>query len=153
MFVRANVLVTEEGIMNEQDNIELIRKIYAAFAAGDAQTILANVDDGAEWNNHGPAAIPYAGARAGKAQILEFFQAIANSTTGGVVIPENFVAQGDIVVATGSYRATVRDTGAEIDTPIAHIFTVRNGKVDKWEGFSDTAHVADAHTGKAAAAR
>jgi ketosteroid isomerase-like protein len=139
--------------MNEQDNIELIRKIYAAFAAGDAATILANVGEQAPWINYGPATVPYAGSRAGKAQILEFFQAIANSTTGGVVVPEEFIAQGDTVVVTGRYRATVRNTGAEIDTPIAHLFTVRNGKIEKWVGFSDSAHVADAHTGKAAVAR
>ncbi len=139
--------------MNEQDNVSLIRKIYSAFAAGDAQTILDSVTDNAQWINHGPASIPYAGSRAGKAQIGEFFQAIANSTTGGKVIAENYVAQGDTVVATGRYQATVRDTGAEIDTPIAHFFTVRNGKVEKWVGFSDTAQVADAHTGRAAAAR
>jgi uncharacterized protein len=139
--------------MNEQDNVSLIRKIYAAFAAGDAQTILDSVTDNAQWINHGPATIPYAGSRTGKAQIAEFFQAIANSTTGGKVTAENFVAQGDTVVATGRYQATVRNTGAEIDTPIAHFFTVRNGKVEKWVGFSDSAHVADAHTGKAAAGR
>ncbi len=57
------------------------------------------------------------------------------------------------MVATGRYQATVRNTGAEIDTPIAHFFTVRNGKIEKWVGFSDSAHVADAHTGKAAAGR
>jgi ketosteroid isomerase-like protein len=139
--------------MNEQDNVSLIRKIYAAFAAGDAPTILDSVTDNAQWINHGPATIPYAGSRAGKAQIAEFFQAIANSTTGGKVTAENFVAQGDTVVATGRYQATVRNTGAEINTPIAHFFTVHNGKVEKWVGFSDSAHVADAHTGKAAAGR
>jgi ketosteroid isomerase-like protein len=47
----------------------------------------------------------------------------------------------------------VRDTGLDIDTPIAHLFTVRNGKVVRREGFSDSARVAEAHTGKAAAAR
>jgi uncharacterized protein len=139
--------------MNEQDNVSLIRKIYAAFAAGDAQTILDSVTDNAPWINYGPATVPYAGSRTGKAQIAEFFQAIANSTTGGKVTAENFVAQGDTVVATGRYQATVRNTGAEINTPIAHFFTVRNGKVEKWVGFSDSAHVADAHTGKAAAGR
>ncbi len=139
--------------MNEHDNIELIRKIYAAFAAGDAATILANVGDQTPWINYGPATVPYAGSRAGKAQILEFFQAIGDSTTGGVVVPEEFIAQGDMVVVTGRYKATVRNTGAEIDTPIAHLFTVRNGKVEKWVGFSDSAQVADAHTGKAVAAR
>ena len=68
-------------------------------------------------------------------------------------MPEEFVAQGDMVVVTGRYRATVNGTGAEIDSPIAHFFTVRNGKIEKWVGFSDSALVADAHTGKAAAAR
>jgi ketosteroid isomerase-like protein len=139
--------------MNEQENVNLIWNIYSAFAAGDAQTILDSVTDNAQWINHGPASIPYAGSRAGKAQITEFFQAIANSTTGGKVIAENYVAQGDTVVATGRYQATVRNTGAEIDTPIAHFFTVRNGKVEKWVGYSDSAQVADAHTGRAAAGR
>jgi len=110
--------------MNDQDNIGLIRKIYAAFGTGDVQTILDSVADGAGWIHHDP-------------------------TTGGKVIADNFIAQGDAVVALGSYKATVRTTGAEIDTPIAHIFTVRNGKVVRWEGFSDTALVAAAHTGKA----
>jgi ketosteroid isomerase-like protein len=47
----------------------------------------------------------------------------------------------------------VRNTGAEIDSPIAHFFTVRNGMIEKWVGYSDSAQVADAHTGKAAVAR
>jgi ketosteroid isomerase-like protein len=138
--------------MNDQDNIGLIRRIYAAFGAGDVQTILDSVADGADWINHGPATIPYAGSRSGKTQILEFFQAIADSTTGGKVIADSFIAQADTVVALGSYKATVRSTGTEIDTPIAHIFTVRNGKIVRWEGFSDSALVAAAHTGKAASA-
>jgi ketosteroid isomerase-like protein len=138
--------------MNDQDNIGLIRKIYAAFGAGDVQAILDSVADGADWINHGPVTVPYAGSRSGKTQILEFFQAIADSTTGGKVIAGNFIAQGDTVVALGSYKATVRNTGAEIDTPVAHIFTVRDGKVVRWEGFSDSALVAAAHTGKAVAA-
>ncbi|MCX6631376.1 MAG: nuclear transport factor 2 family protein [Candidatus Solibacter sp.] len=139
--------------MNDQHNIGLIQKIYAAFGTGDVRTILAGLADGAEWINHGPATIPYAGSRTGKTQILEFFQAIADSTTGGKVIAEDFIAQADTVVALGRYTATVRNTGAEIDTPIAHIFTVRNGKVVRWEGFSDSARVAEAHTGKATAVR
>lgn len=139
--------------MNEQDNIGIIRRIYEAFGAGDVQTIMNSVADDAEWINHGPASIPYAGARKGKAQILEFFQAIAGSTTGAKVTPEHFVGQGETVLSTGRYTATVSTTGARIDSPVAHIFTVRDGKVVRWEGFSDSAQVAEAHTGKASAGR
>lgn len=139
--------------MSEQDNAALIKKLYAAFAAGDAQTILDSVADKAEWVNHGPSTVPYAGNRSGKEQIRGFFQAIGDSTTGAKVLAEKIMTSGDMVITTGRYRAKVRDTGAEIDTPIAHLFTVRDGKVVRWEGFSDTAQVAAAHAGKAATGR
>jgi ketosteroid isomerase-like protein len=138
--------------MNEQANTELIRKTYAAFNAGDLQTILTYVADGARFNNQGPAVVPYAGLYNGKEEIVRFFQAIAESTEGGEVVAESFVAQGDRVIAVGRYRATVRSTGSKIDSPIAHDFTVRDGKVVRWEGYSDTAMVAAAHTVKAATA-
>ena len=67
-------------------------------------------------------------------------------------IADRFIAQGDNVISLGRYTATVRSTGAKIDTPLVHIFTVRNGKVTSWIGFSDSAVVAAAHTGTAASA-
>lgn len=137
--------------MNE-DNVAVIRNTYKAFGEGDLETILANVHDNADWINYGPATIPYAGSRKGRAQVIEFFQAIASSTTGGKVTAETFVAQGDIVVALGRYSAVVRATGAQIDTPVAHVFTVQNGKITRWAGYSDTAEVAAAHSGASAAA-
>ena len=136
--------------MNEQANVAVIQKIYAAFSAGDLQTILNNVTPDAEWINHGPATIPYAGNFTGR--IPAFFQAIADSTTEGKVVADKFIAQGDSVVSLGRYTANVRSTGAKINTPLAHIFAVRNGKVTGWVGFSDSAAVAAAHTGTAASA-
>ena len=138
--------------MNEQANIEVIRKTYGAFKTGDLQTILANIADGAQWHNQGTAAVPYAGSYNGKEEIVRFFQAIAASTEGGEIVAESFVAQGDRVIALGRYRATVRGTGARIDCPVAHDFTVRDGRIVRWEGYSDTAMVAAAHTAKSAAA-
>jgi hypothetical protein len=35
--------------------------LYTAFSTGDIQTILDNVNSNAEWINHGPETIPYAG--------------------------------------------------------------------------------------------
>ena len=65
-----------------------------------------------------------------------FFQAIGNSTSGGKVVPERFIAQGDTVVSLGRQTATARSTGARIDAPVAHIFTARDGMVTSWIGFS-----------------
>jgi ketosteroid isomerase-like protein len=139
--------------MSEQDNISMVKKMYQAFAAGDVQSILNNLDSNAEWTDFGPATIPYSGSWNGHPRILEFFKAMAETTTKGEVVAENFIAAGDTVAVTGRFRATVRDTGAKIDSPIAHFFTIRDGKVVKWVGYSDTAAIAEAHRGKAAAGR
>jgi len=129
--------------MAEQDNIALIRTIYSAFSAGDVKTILDNVSANAGWVNYGPQTVPYMGDFTGRTQ--EFFQAIGQSTTEGKVIPQKFIAQDDTVVSIGRYTASVRNSGAKIDSPIAHVFTVSEGKVTSWTGFSDTAAVAEAH--------
>jgi ketosteroid isomerase-like protein len=135
--------------MQEQENIALVQRLYAAFSTGDIQTILDNANPNAEWVNYGPSTIPYAGNFTGR--VAAFFKAIDESTTGGKVIADKFIAQGDSVVSIGRYTATVRNTGAKIDTPVAHLFAVRDGKVTSWVGFSDSAAVAAAHTGAAAA--
>lgn len=139
--------------MNDQDNVNLIKKTYASFSAGDVPAILANIDANAEWINHGPASVPYFGSWSGHGEVVNFFQAMGSSTAGGKVSADTFIAQDDRVVTTGRFTATVRETGTPIDTPIAHVFTVRNGKIVRWEGFSDSAHVADAHRGASAASR
>jgi ketosteroid isomerase-like protein len=134
--------------MAEEDNVNLIRRIYAAFSSGDIQTVLDNLSPTAKWVNYGPQTIPYAGDFTGR--ITDFFQAIGQSTTDAKVNPERFIAQGDTVVSIGRYTASVRNTGAQIDTPLAHVFTVSEGKVTSWTGFSDSAAVAAAHTSSTA---
>jgi len=137
--------------MADQENVALVRRIYSAFSAGDIQTILDNVSGNATWVNYGPETVPYAGDFSGR--IPEFFQAIGQSVTDGKVVPEKFIAQGEYVVAIARYSASVRETGEQIDTPIAHVFTVSGGKVTSWTGFSDSAAVAAAHTVREAAIR
>lgn len=137
-------------IMGEQANTTLIESLYAAFNRGDIQTILTNSAPNAEWINFGPGAVPYCGDFSGR--ITDFFQAIGQSTTDGKVVMNRAIESGDIVVTEGRYTATVRSTGAKIDTPIAHIFTLRGGKVVSWRGYADSAAVLAAHTGKAASA-
>ena len=137
--------------MAEQDNVALIRKMYEAFGAGDVKTILDSASPDAEWVNYGPSTVPYMGNFNGR--VPAFFQAIGETTTGGKVTAGKYIAEGDIVVTLGRYTATVRGTGVKIDTPIAHIFTIRDGKVASWAGFSDSAAVAAAHSGAASSAK
>jgi ketosteroid isomerase-like protein len=136
--------------MSEQTNTATLQSVYAAFNSGDIQGVLANVDSNAKWVNYGPSPIPYCGEFSGR--IPDFFAAIGATTTGGNVAIDRYIASGDIVVTQGRYTATVRGTAAKLDSPIAHNFTFRNGKITSWTGYSDTAAILAAHTGKSVSA-
>jgi uncharacterized protein len=133
-----------------QSNTAVIQNVYAAFNRGDIQTVLANVESNAEWVNYGPSSVPYFGNFTGR--ITDFFQAIGQSTSKGNVAVDRYIEAGDIVITEARWTATVKDTGAQIDAPIAHVFTLRGGKISSWRGYSDSAAVVTAHTGKAATA-
>jgi uncharacterized protein len=133
--------------MAKDDNLGLIQDVYAAYAQGNSQFILDSVTDDVDWINEGPNSIPYAGTFKGRKDVQRFFEAIGTSVDNGRVTPEDWIAQGDKVVSTGRFTATVKKSGRRIDVPIAHVFTVNNGKISRWVGYADTARVAEAYAG------
>ena len=58
--------------------------------------------------------------------------------------PKEFVAQGDKVVALGHYAWHVRSTGREWESDFAHVFTVEDGKVRRFQEYTDSAALAEA---------
>ena len=130
----------------EQENSRLIQGVYDAFEQGNIQHILDRVTGDVEWVNEGPESIPYAGRYDGREAVPRFFQALASTTENGRVKADELIAHGDKVVGIGRFTAKVKATGKSIDVPIAHVFTIRGGKIGKWIGYADTARVVEAYT-------
>ena len=130
--------------MNE--NVALIKKMYDAFGRGDVQTILDSLTPDVEWVFDAPDAIPYAGRRRGPADVTGFFSAIAATEEGQCLESSEFMTSGDEVITLGTYSATARATGKSFSVRLAHVFTVRDGKVSRFLNFTDTAAIAEAHT-------
>ena len=139
--------------MNEQQNTDLVKKLYAAFGRGDIQTILDNLTDDVEWEEEGPSAIPYVGKKKGRGEVAGFFQALSSGQADQKLTMDTFIAQGDQVAALGRYGASVKATGKKFDTQAAHFFTIRGGKVARFVALGDTAATVEAYTGRAAAGR
>jgi uncharacterized protein len=139
--------------MNEQQNTDSIKAMYAAFARGDVQDILDRLTDDVEWTLEGPAILPFAGTKRGPAEVLGFFEALATTQQNQKLTIDTYAAQGDIVATMGRYAATVRATGRSFDSRVAHFLTFRDGKVSKFADFVDTAAMAEAYAHAAAAAR
>ena len=57
--------------MSPTQNVETSKKGYAAFAAGDLETVLSILDDDTEWFLPGNSTI--SGTYRGKAEVTKFF--------------------------------------------------------------------------------
>jgi ketosteroid isomerase-like protein len=57
------------------------------------------------------------------------------------VVPEQFVADGDTVVALGNITWKHKDTGAPAAVKMAHVWTLRDGKATTFQQHTDTARV------------
>ena len=133
------------------NNTTLIQTMYAAFGRGDIQTILDHLAPDVEWTLNGPEVIPYSGKKVGPSQVVTFFEALASTQDHPKLTIDEYIAQGDKVATVGRYSAVVKSTGKVIDGPVAHIFTIKNGKVVRFLDFVDTAQMADAYVSAAKA--
>lgn len=128
--------------MSDQENIRVVKEDYAAFGRGDIESILSSLAPTVEWVLPGPSRIPTAGRFKGIIAVAEWFETLAATEETLEFAPKQFFAGGDMVVVLGHYRARVKSTGLVTDFDWVHVFTMKDGKVTKWEEFYDTALVA-----------
>lgn len=125
--------------MDEQRNLDVVRRAYEAFGKGDLPTLLSLLDDQVEWRAPGPPELPTSGVRRGPQEVAQFFAAIVQTFDTLRFEPKNFVADGDRVVVLGSETTRIKATGKVLDMSWAHAFVVRNGKIVDFEDYFDTA--------------
>ena len=103
--------------------------VYAAFAAGDVETVMSLFDGDIEWVQPGESAI--SGTFRGKAEVMEHLGRLAGKSL--TVKVNGLVAEGDTVVAITEVSAG-GETGEDAD-----VFTIRDGKTVRAEMHGDTA--------------
>jgi len=121
------------------DLIQTVKTEYAAFARGDVATILSNLADDVSWEVEGPAEISFAGIRKGPEAVKGFFQAIANDHSDPKLEISEYFSSADGVAAFGRYKCTLKSTGKRVDTPVAHLFKFRGGKIVRFVDHINTA--------------
>ncbi len=96
------------------------------------------------WEFEAPPEISWGGIRRGPAEAAGFFTGIAAEHADPNLEMTEFVSSGDAVAAFGRYQATVRATGRRVDTPVAHYFQFRDGKVARYINMVNTAAFVEA---------
>jgi len=128
--------------------LDIIRKIYRDFAAGDAAAILDAFVDEIEFrlSEHHPYR-GSAGAWHGKEAITENFFAVAGPEWEGWTIDvEQAVEATDAVVVEGRYTGLYKPTRRRMDVEVCHVWRFRGGKVASFHQYVDTAGLREVMT-------
>jgi ketosteroid isomerase-like protein len=112
-----------------EQNLELTKRAYAAFSAGDAAGAMENIADDVEWITPGDSAI--SGTARGKAEVGALWAQLA--AKGFTTSPEYWFSDEERVVVL----AHITVAGGEAD--VADVLTFRDGKLVKFQTAGDTA--------------
>lgn len=136
---------TEPPEAGAEANVTLVRELYEAFARGDVPAVLAAMDSAVQWReaegslyaDHNPYVGPQAVAEG-------VFQRIVADVDSFAAIPTVFIDGGSTVVVEGRYKGRVTATGKPVEAQFAHVFEIRDGKIVRFQQYSDTKQWAQA---------
>ena len=120
-------------------NVQVIEGLYEAFAKGDIETILGTLDPKVEWFEAEGVVYDPGRAFVGPEEVLNgVFGRIVQDYDGFTVTPHNFIDGGDSVVVEARYRGHWKATGKDLDAQVAHVFDLRDGKIVRFQQYTDT---------------
>lgn len=145
-FMDNMIFLQQLGIVSNPENVSVIDGLYKAFSAGDIPNVLAAMDANVVWNEAEGNAYadgnPYIGpeavlngvfARVG--EDYEYFN-LANIKLHDML--------NNQVLATLRYQAKLKKNGVIFDAQVAHLWTLKDGKVSAFQQYVDTKKLADA---------
>lgn len=124
-------------------NYEAIKAHYAGSDNKDLAAMMAPITDRTAWTEM--AGFPYAGTYVGTVAILEgVFERIGDEWEGYTFTLERLVDGGSTIFGIGTYTGTYKRTGKPMKARVVHVWDVEDGKVLRFEQFTDTKLVAQA---------
>ena len=102
--------------MSEYDNLNVVKEIYSAYRGRNIPALLNHLADDVRWFSIGPPEIiPTAGTRYGRNQVEQYFATLDGMEELEGFEPQEFIVQGDKVVAIGDLERYVPSTGILAD--------------------------------------
>jgi len=128
------------------DNVMIVQKLYNDFATGDIEAVGEALHEKVVWNEaeNFPLADgnPYIGFDA----ILEGIFARIGSDWDYWKLAKIDIQEmtNNKILATGRYEAKYKKNGEIIDLQMAHLWTLKDGKIISFQQFADTKGITDA---------
>jgi ketosteroid isomerase-like protein len=125
-----------------QENVELIRGLYGAFAAGDVADVMGRMSPDIVWNE--AENFPYSDGNpyVGPGAIASgVFARCGSEWDGFAAVPEEYLDAGDTVVVLGRYKGSYKATGRPQNAQMVHVWRIKDGKAAAFQQYVDTLHV------------
>lgn len=127
------------------NNADRLATLYDAFGRGDLPTVLGSMHPEIHWreaesNPYDPAGKGWVGP---DAVVNNLFAKLATEWDGFTVTPGNFHDAGDTVAVQGRYTGTYKATGKTMDAQFCHVWTFADGKISKFQQYTDTGQLQD----------
>jgi ketosteroid isomerase-like protein len=123
-------------------DVELVKKFYSLFKAGDKQGYLLLCDDTIEWN--AMEGMPAGGRYVGKDSVFGgYFPKMLANFAEFHASAEEYLDAGDSIVVLGRYSGKSK-AGKEFKAPFAHVYAVRDGRIASFRQYTDTAVIQQA---------
>lgn len=140
------IFMQQLGLVSDPNNLAVIDGLYKAFTAGDVPAVLGAMDAKIIWNeaegNKMAEGNPYVGP-----------DAVLNGVFVPVLADHEYFKLADIqlhemsnnqVLATLRYDAKFKESGNAYNAQVAHLWTLKDGKVVAFQQYVDTAKLAEA---------
>jgi ketosteroid isomerase-like protein len=126
-------------------NVEIVKRMFEAFNCGDVPYVLAAMGPGIEWheaegNPYMPTGKPWIGP---DAILNDLFMRLGAEWDGFAVHPAAYHDAGDTVIVELRYSGTYKATAKELNVQVCHVWTLRHGKLAKFQQYVDTAQLQD----------
>ena len=122
-----------------------MRSLYGAFARGDVPAVLGGMASGIEWREAENFIYADRNPYIGPDAVLQgVFMRVGMEWDGFAATPERLLDAGDTVVTLGRYTGKCKATGKSINAQFAHVWSLENGKVVRFQQYTDTLQVAQA---------
>ena len=116
-----------------QEDIETLRSLYEAINRGDWDAAFRDADPNAEMKTANRMTRP--GTYRGPEEIRRFFEDLLEPFEDVVVETEKFFERDDRILVFVLLHSRPRGSSARIEIRIAHLWTMRDGKIVRCELF------------------
>ena len=116
-----------------QENVEIVRRIYASWAPGSSPAESNLLHPDIEWVNPSDALEP--GTRTGIEAFTSITEGLDDTIRDFRMDVERFIDAGDRVVVIATMRGHGSASGVEVERRHGSVWTIRDGKAVRFQWF------------------